>query len=157
MKQKIRFSSVLLVMLGIVTTCVGIGGLVFTHSNVVREKIVTPPDATLANTHVSGPYTLKVQADIIRVHTLRSTGDQTYAEMPQTVTQLDNNGKPIVGKDGKPVMIPNMARNIWITSTTLTTALNLGILAYAFSGLLIFLGIVLAWFGMIFYSISLKP
>ncbi len=156
MKQKIRFSAVLLVIVGIVTICGGIGGVVLTYSNVVREKIVTTPDAKIPNIPVAGPYSLKVQADIIRVHTLHTTSDLTYAEMPQTILQLDANGKPVMGKDGKPVMTTNVARNLWITATTLTTALSLGIMAYALSGLIIFLGIILVWFGAIFYSISSK-
>lgn len=112
---------------------------------------MTPDDASIPNTPVRGPLTLKAQADIIRLHTLRMTGDKTFSEMPQQIPKLDENGQPVLGEDGKPIMIGNTARNIWITATTLITALNLGIMAYAFASLTLLLGLILIWIGIIFY------
>ncbi len=147
-------SSVLIVVVGMIAICLGVGGIAYTYNNVTREKITTPPDSALPNIQVAGPYTLMVQADIIRKHTLHTTNDLTYAEMPQTIPQLDTDGKTVTSKDGKPVMIPNTARNIWVTATTLTAALNLGIIAYALSAFVVFVGVMMTWLGLMFYAFA---
>jgi len=69
---------------------------------------------------------------------------------------VDVDGKPILGEDGKPVMTANTARDIWITATTLITALNLGLFAYAFSAVVLLFGIFSIWTGVIFYALSRK-
>ena len=96
------------------------------------------------------PDALLWQREIIREHTLTSTKGLTFAEMPRTIPKLDEAGNQIIGEDGKPIMVLNTARDIWITATTLTTALNLGIMSYAFSALIIFIGLVTIWFGTLF-------
>ena len=62
--------------------------------------------------------------------------------------KLDENGNQIRDTEGKPVMEANTARDIWITATTLTTALNMGILAYAVSGFVLLTGIMVIGFGL---------
>ena len=156
MKRLLSISSVLAIVVGVVLVAGGIWGLYFTYKNVVQEKIVTPEDASISNQPVRGPFTLKAQANIIRKHTLTSTGGKTFAEMPRQIEKLDADGKPILGADGKPVMMANTARDMWITATTLTTALNLGILSFAFSGLVILLGLISLWIGIIFCVLSKK-
>ena len=153
MKKLLKVSSVLAISAGIVLVIGGIWGICFTYQNVAQEKIVTPPDASIPNAPVRGPFTLKAQADIIRHHVLTSTGGQVYSEMPRQVAQLDAKGNPVLGKDGKPVMIANDARNLWITATTLTTALNLGIITYVFSGLVMLFGLISLWTGMVFWKL----
>jgi len=156
MKKLLKISSVLAVLVGVVVVIAGIWGVVFTYQNVAREKIVTPKDASIPNTVVSDPLTLKSQADIIREHTLKTTQGKTYAEMPQQVAKVDASGSAVLDKDGKAVMIPNAARNIWVTATTLTTALNLGIMAYMLSGFAILFGLVLIWSGIVANALSKK-
>ena len=56
--------------------------------------------------------------------------------------------------EGVVVMVPNDARNIWVTATTLTTALNLGIITYVFSGPVICFGLVSIWTGLIFFALK---
>lgn len=120
------------VVAGIVLVIGGVWGICFTYTNIVREKIVTPADAAIPEQPVRGPFTLKAQADIIRHHTLDTTGGKTYAEMSRQ----------------------DPARDIWITATTLTTALNLGILTYVFSGLIILLGGISIWTGVVFRALA---
>lgn len=153
----------LFIITSVFSICVGVGlvlggawGAMFTYQNVTREKIVTPEDASIPNAPVQDPMTLKAQADIIREHTLKTTKEKTYAEMPQQVAKLDASGSAVLGTDGKPVMVPNAARNIWITATTLTTALNLGIIAYLISGLTILFGLSAVWMGIVFAALSKK-
>jgi hypothetical protein len=69
----------------------------------------------------------KAFAKVMREHTLEATGGQTYAQMARF---LDANGRPTndekaAAKDPKSgTAVANPARNIWVTETALTTALN---------------------------------
>lgn len=128
MKTLFKLASVLAILVGIIMVGAGIWGIVFTYKNVAQEKIITAKDAAIPETPLGGPLTLKAQADIIRTHTLNMTGGKTYAEMSREDTN----------------------RNIWITATTLTTALNLAILTYVFSGLVILFGLISIFTGIIF-------
>ena len=150
MKQLLIISSILAICVGIILVLGGTGGIMFTYQNVAREKIVTTEDSSIPNTPVRDPMTLKAQADVIRKHVLETTKGKTYAEMPREVAQVDATGSAVLDNDGKPVMIPNAARNIWITAMTLTTALNLGIIAYLVSGLTILFGLSSIWIGVVF-------
>ncbi len=145
MKKLLKLSSVLAIVAGIAMVIGGIWGIVFTYTNVARENITTPADASIPNTPVRGPFTLKSQADIIRQHVLKMTNGQTYSEMSQKTSKIDQNGEV--------VMVSNDARNIWITAITLITALNLGIITYIFSGLITFLGLISIWTGITFVAI----
>lgn len=148
MKKLLQLSSILLVVVGIGSIVVGIWGICFTYQSIAQEHIVTPADASIPEKPVRGPFTLMAQANVIRKHTLSMTGDKTYAQMPRQIAQLDENGQPVVDAEGKPVMVENTDRDIWITVTTLTTALNLGILTYALSGLVIVFGLTLILMGI---------
>lgn len=154
MKKILKISSVAAVLAGAILAIGGVWGIYFTYQNTAREKIVTPADAAIPEQPVRGPFTLKAQADAIRKHTLELTGGKTYAEMPRQIPKADENGRPVLDKDGNQVMVTNTARDIWITATTLTTALNLGILAYAFSGLIVMLGCVFIWIGVVCRALS---
>ena len=156
MKKVFLVSSLLAIIAGIVLVGSGIWSLTFTYKNVARENITTPDDASIPGVPVRGPFTLKAQADIIRVHTLRMTGGKTFSEMPRQIPKLDETGKTIVDEDGKTVMAANTARDIWITATTLITALNLGIFAYAFSAVVLLFGFFSIWTGVIFYALGRK-
>lgn len=154
MEKMLRVTAVLAIVSGIFMIGASLFGIKFTYNNVARENIVTTADSSIPNTPLRGPFTLKAQADIIRVHALKASGGMTYAEMPSTVPQLDAQGKPVLDKDGKPVMVSNAARGTWVTATTLITALNLGILTYAFSALALFMGFVSVWTGITFFALS---
>lgn len=150
----LKLSSVFAIIAGLILVLGGLWGIKFTYENISREHIVTPEDAAIPNAPVADPLTLKAQADIIRHHALTMTEGKTYAQMPQQIPSLDENGQPILDDKGEPVMVPNAARNIWITVTALTTALNLGILTYAFSAFTILMGLISIWTGVVFFLLS---
>ena len=124
MEKVFRVSSRLAIIAGMLMVLGGGWAIVFTYQNVVRERIVTPPDATIPNAPVRGPLTLRSQATVIRQHVLETTNGRTYAEMSH-----------------------DEDRSIWITATTLITALHLGVITYLFAGLLICSGLVTTWAG----------
>ena len=105
---------------------------------------------------VEGPRTLKAQADIIRHHVLEATGGKTYAEMPREVQKVTADGKPVTDENGNPVMAANTSRDLWVTATALTTALNLGIITYAFSAFILLFGLVSIMTGVVFCALSKK-
>src|SRR3990167_310466 len=156
MKKMLLVSSFVAIIVGLALVGGGVWGIAFTYTNVARENITTPDDASIPDVPVRGPFTLKAQADIIRTHTLRMTEGKTFAEMSRQIPKLDVDGKPILGEDGKPVMTANTARDIWITATTLITALNLGIFAYAFASLTLLIGLFSISTGIIFYALHRK-
>lgn len=148
MKKLLTVSAVSALIAGTILIIGGVWGIYFTYQTISREKITTPADATISEKPVRGPLTLKAQTDIIREHTMKQTNNQTYAEMPRQIEKLDDNNKP--------VMVPNTNRDIWITATALTTALNLGIIAYALSSLTILLGCISILNGLSFYFLAKK-
>ncbi len=150
MKKILNVSSIVAIIAGAILVIGGVWGIFFTYKNIAQEKITTPQDASISQRRVLGPFTLKAQADIIRKHTLESTQNKTFAEMPRQIQKTDDQGSLIFDSEGKPVMVPNTSRDIWITATTLTTALNLGILTYVFSALIILLGFISIWTGIVF-------
>ena len=97
MKKMLLVSSLLAVIAGLLLVGGGIWGLVFTYTNVARENITTPDDASVPGVPVRGPFTLKAQTDIIRTHTLRMTEGKTFAEMPRQIPKLDVEGNQILG------------------------------------------------------------
>ncbi len=137
---------------GIIFIASGIFGIAFTYKNVSFENIVTPPDATIPNEKVSGPMTLKSEIDVIKKHTLETTLGKTFAQMERFVPKKDENGNVVLDSSGKPTMVENTARNIWITATTLISALSLAIIAYAFSVFVLVCGIllILSYFALRF-------
>lgn len=153
MQKLLGISGGLAIGAGIILVLGGAWGAWFTATTVARERIVTPADASIPNAPVKGPFTLNAQADIIRTHTLRMTDGKTFAEMPREIPKLDEAGNQVVDEAGRPVMAPNTARDIWITATTLITALNLGLITYAFSGLIILFGCVSVWTGITFLAL----
>ena len=154
MKKLLISSSVLAIAAGIVLAAGGIWGIYFTYTNVVNERIVTPKDSAIPEKPVRGLLTLRAQADIIREHTLNMPHGKTFAEMPRQIAKVDENGKPVLDTDGKPVMTANTARDIWITATTLITALRLGVFAYVFSAMVLLFGLISIWTGNVFYALS---
>ena len=156
MKKLLLVSSILIMLVGIAMSIGGVWGIIFTYKTVAYENITTTEDSNIPNTPVRGPLTLKAQIDIIKTHMFKTTGGKTYAEMPRQIEKLDSAGKAILGDDGKPVMVTNGARDMWVTAMTLISALSLGILSYAFSGFVFVSGLILILLGVIFIALSKK-
>ncbi len=150
----------LLAIVGILSLIVGIGllaggvfGAVYTWNQAAAENITTPDDAVFPEVPVRGPFSMYAQSAIITHHQLDSTEGLRYAEMPRQVPQVDESGNPVLDEAGQPLMIPNAARASWINATALTTALNLGLMAYALAAFAMVVGITLTLSGFTFLSL----
>jgi hypothetical protein len=149
-------AGILALVVGFGATAGGIFGAWYTWDQAVAQNVVTPDDAAIAETPVRGPFTMWAQADIIAQHQLESTEGLHYSEMDRTVPQVDENGEAVLDENGEALMVPNEARASWLTATTLTTALSLGVLSYALAAFAIVVGITLIVVGYVFLQIRRK-
>jgi hypothetical protein len=141
------------IVIGLGSVAGGIAGAVYTYDQAATQQILTPDDAALPGVPVRGPISMWAQQDIITQHQLEGTGGLYYAEMPREVPVVDEAGEPVLDEAGEPVMGPNQARASWITATTLTTTLQLGIMAYALAAFAVVVGLVLALTGAALYRL----
>jgi len=152
--------SKILLIAGILAMVVGFGAMAggvfgawYTWDQAAAQSIVTPDDAVIPETPVRGPFTMWAQSDIINHHQLESTDGLYYSQMDRVVPQVDETGSVVLDDNGEAVMVPNPARASWITATTLTTALNLGVMAYALAAFAFMVGLTLAFSGYVFLHI----
>lgn len=139
----------LAIVVGAAAVLGGIFGATYTYNQAAVQGITTPADAAIAEAPVRGPFTMWAQQDIITHHQLENTDGLYYAQMDRTVPAVDENGAPMFDENGEAVMVANAARNSWVTATTLTTVLGLGILAYAFSAFAFLMGLTVLGLGLI--------
>jgi hypothetical protein len=153
-------ASVLLIVFGIGAVVAGVAGRDQVRGDLAREQIVGTPDMKgVANQKIDTGAKARDFANGMRVHALEATGGKTYAQMPRYMGQ---NGQPtndvkaaaVDPKSGKPV--DNPARNIWVTETALSTALNTSYFAEQVALFSIVMGIALLLAGIGFGVISLK-
>ena len=152
-------ASVLLIAFGVGATVVGFNGRDQVRSDLAREQIVGTPDSTIPNQLVNTGSEAQAFAKVMRKHTLEATGGQTYAQMPRFATadgKGTNDAKAALKnpKGGTPV--DNPARNIWVTETALTTALNTAYFAESVATFAIVMGIALLLSGIGFLILTLR-
>jgi len=152
-------ASVVLIAFGIGAIVTGFDGRDRVHSDLAREQIVGTPDSTIPGRLVDTGSEAQAFAAVMRKHTLEATGGQTYAQMGR---YLDSAGKPTndeqaAAKDpktGKPV--ENGLRNLWVTSTALSTALNTAYFAESVATFAIVMGFALLLAGVGFLVLTLR-
>jgi hypothetical protein len=146
-------AAILCLAVGLGSFAGGVFGAWYTWDQAVAQDVVTPDDAVIPETPVRGPFTMWAQSDIITQHQLDSTEGLYYAQMPREIPQVDENGAAVLDENGEQVMVPNEARASWINATALTTALGLGIVAYALSAFAVVIGLTLMFTGYVFMYI----
>jgi hypothetical protein len=152
-------ASVVLIAFGIGATVIGIDGRDRVRSELAREQIVGTPDSTIPNQLVNTGSEAQAFAAVMRKHTLEATGGKTYAQMPRFLDAAgkgtnDEKTAATDPKSGGPVANP--ARNIWVTSTALTTALNTAYFAESTATFVIIMGIALLLTGVGFLVLTLR-
>jgi len=162
-------SGAVLIVFGIIVIALGIYGIHFTRDSIKQEGIVfgpatDPAVAEHAEKWAGEPVETGSQAlafaEIMREHTLASTGGLTYAEMgryqsaenPEDAAGTNDEAAAAKDENGNP--ISNGARDIWVTETALTTALNMGYMAEMLSIFSIVVGIALLLAGIGFVILA---
>jgi hypothetical protein len=87
----------------------------------------------------------------MRIHALEATGGRTYSQMGQylTATGKETSDKTAAAIDPKTKQpVANGARNVWVTETALSTALNTSYFASSVALFAIIMGIALLLTGI---------
>jgi hypothetical protein len=113
------------------------------------------PTCTVANLPVNNGTRARCFADYMRVHAYEATGGKTYATMPHYATadgKGTNDATKALLSDGRPV--ENAARNVRVTETALSTALNVSYMADQLGNFGIVVGIALLLSGLGFVILA---
>jgi hypothetical protein len=125
--------------------------------NAAWAKGFSFPTCSVAGKAVNNGTTARCFAQYMRIHALLATGGLTYSEMGRYATADGNaagtnDATKAVQKNGQPVS--NSARDIWVTETALTTALNVSYMATQLSLFSVVVGIALLLTGVGFIILA---
>jgi hypothetical protein len=156
----------LLILFGVVAIFMGVSGYNTTRDAIKGEGITfgTADDPAVAKyaekwagEQVTTGDQARAFAKVMRAHTLESTGGLTYAAMgrfqsaakPDDPAGTSDEEAALKDTNGQPVS--NGARNIWVTETALTTALNMSYMAEQLSifGLVVGIALLLTGIGLV--------
>jgi hypothetical protein len=115
------------------------------------------PTCTVANLPVNSGARARCFADYMRIHAYEATGGVTYAKMPRYATQDGkgtNDPTKALQQNGRPV--DNVARNVWVTETALSTALNVSYMADQLGnfGIVVGIALLLSGFGFVILAVG---
>jgi len=146
-------ASVILIAFGIGSIYTGLNGRSEIRTTLKAEQIVGTPDMdkAIADKPVDTGAKAKLFADGMRLHTLRITEGQLYSQMGRYLTtdgsSTDDEKAAALDKaTGAPVA--NAARNIWVTETSLSTALNTSFFAEQVASFAIVMGVAMLLIGI---------
>jgi hypothetical protein len=164
-------AGVILIAFGIGALYMGIDG-----RNVVRDSIkqeqITFGDASdpavakhasqWAGQQVTNGDQARAFAKVMREHTLESTGGLTYAQMGryQSAAKPNDaagtNDTAAAAKDSSGQPVANGARDIWVTETALTSALNMSYMAEQLSvfGIVVGIALLLTGIGLLILALA---
>ena len=173
-------AAAVLIAFGIAAIVMGVNGRDTVNSSLKQEYIVGTPDmnkaaiaaeakkaglpasiklptANIAGKAITNGKLAREFATYMRIHTLEATGGQTYAQMPRYATadgKGTNDATKALTSKGQPV--DNPARNLWVTETALTTALNSSYMASQLSlfGIVVGVALLLAGIGFAVLSVG---
>jgi F0F1-type ATP synthase membrane subunit c/vacuolar-type H+-ATPase subunit K len=172
-------AAAVLIAFGVAAIVMGINGRSTVRDSLKLEQIVGTPDMTptaiaaeakkaglpasitLPTTDVAGKAIntgarARAFASYMRIHTLEATGGVPYSQMPRYATangKGTNDPKAALQSNGQPV--DNAARNIWVTETALTTALNTSYMAEQLALFGIVVGVALLLSGLGFSILAI--
>lgn len=109
------------------------------------------PTCTAANKAVDNGSTARCFATYMRIHALEATHGQTYSQMPRyaSTNGAGTNEAAAALKDAKGKPVENPAREVWVTETALSTALNASYMGEQLSlfGIMVGVALLLAGIG----------
>jgi hypothetical protein len=152
-------ASVILIVAGVGAIVAGYDGRDRVRDDLAREKIVGTPDSSIPGQLVDSGKEAEAFSKTMRKHALEATGGRTYAEMGRFIDKngKETNDEKLAAKDpktGQPV--ENGARNIWVTETALSTALNVAYFAESVSTFAMVMGLALLLTGIGFLILTLS-
>jgi hypothetical protein len=164
-------SGAILIAFGVAVIALGASGRSTVNDSLKQEKIVGTPDMTpalikaeatkagltgvkfptssVAGKAITNGGDARTFAQYMRIHALEATGGLTYAEMPRYASadgKGTNDATKALQANGQPVS--NVARDLWVTETALTTALNVSYMADQLSLFSIVIGAALLLTGV---------
>jgi hypothetical protein len=184
-------AAAVLIVFGVVSVVMGISGRSTVRDSLKLEQIVgstdmTPaaikaeakaaglpasvklPTVSVANKKIDTGARARAFAGYMRVHTLESTGNLTYAQMGRYIAKpgtpakfTDGHGgtdkvqyAKLDSKTGSPVA--NGLRDLWVTETALTTALNTSYMAeqLALFGVVVGVALLLSGIGFAILAVG---
>jgi hypothetical protein len=173
-------AAVVLIGFGVTAVVMGINGRNTVQNSLKLEQITGTPDMTpsaiaaeakkaglpasiklptssVAGVAINTGARARVFAQYMRIHTLEATGGVPYSLMPRYATadgKGTNDPTKALQSNGKPV--DNAARNIWVTETALTTALNTSYMAsqLALFGIVVGFALLLTGVGFAILAIG---
>jgi hypothetical protein len=166
-------ATLVLLVFGVVSIVMGVNGRNTVQDSLKQEQIVGTPDMTRAGIAAEAkkaglPASIKLPttdvagktidtgdrarafATYMRIHALEASGGLTYSQMPRYAT-ADGKGtndaaNALQGSNGQP--LDNPVRNVWVTETALSTALNSSYLAEQVATFGIVVGVAMVLTGL---------
>jgi uncharacterized membrane protein YidH (DUF202 family) len=136
-----------------------------TEAKLPQEIINDLPTCDVAGKPIDSGSRAKCFASYMRIHTFEATGGKTYSQIGRYLTKdgKDTSDVALAAKDpktGQPV--ENGLRNLWVTETALTNALNTSFFAeqVAMFGIVVGIALVLVGIGLAilaFFSLRWRP
>ncbi len=165
-------AGVILIAFGLASIVMGVAGRGTVRDSLKLEKIVGSPDMTpagikqeaaaaglkgvalptcnVANQAIDTGSEARCFASYMRIHALEASGGLTYSQMPRYATAngkgTNNAATALKGANGQPQ--DNPARNLWVTETALSTALNTSYLAEQIGLFSVVVGVALLLSGI---------
>ena len=167
-----------LIAFGIAVIALALNGRSTVHDSLKDEKIMGTPDMTpaaikeevaqsglkgvdlpscsVAGKDINNGDRARCFAQYMRIHALEASGGLVYAEMPRFATDdgkgTNDAAKASKGPSGRP--LDNPARQVWITETALSTALNVSYMADQLSLFSVVVGVALLLTGVGFIILA---
>ena len=173
-------AGVVLIAFGVGALVLSVAGKNYVKDSLAAEQIVGSPDMTpaaiakaadeaglknvdlpscdVAGEKIDTGSEAKCFAEYMRIHALEATGGKTYAQMPRFATEdgKGTNDPAEAQKDDNGAPVSNAQREIWVTETALSTALNVSYMADQLGnfGIVVGIALILAGIGFIVIAAS---
>jgi hypothetical protein len=129
---------------------------------------ITAPSCSVANEYIDTGDKARCFAQFMRIHTFAATSGETYSQMGRYVAKADapyketdglgGTSNPLLAKTDPKTQQPvsNGRRDLWVTYTALTTALNTSYMAsqIALFGIVVGVALLLSGIGFAILAIS---
>lgn len=158
-------AGLVLIAFGVAAIVMGVNGRSEVRNAIAEQQITATPDAAeITNGELKPGQAIKTGAeakafaDIMEFHALESTEGQRYAEMGRFLTpsgeQTSDEAEAAKTPEGRPV--ENGLRNLWVTETALSTALNMSYMAeqLALFGIVVGVALLLSGVGFIILALG---